>query len=509
MFKEETLAEKFITKWFWLYFFLIFIAPTWYVVRLILSNTLSVSDIWIIYSILSFIALVSVYNDFWLTSSLTYFLPKLWIEKKFDNFKTAMFFTLFVQLFTAILIWFLFYYFSDWLSIKYFHNEVASKILKLFSIYFVFLNIYEVIHQIFLSFQDMFRYQFLEFIRMFSVFLITLFFFIYWITDTLYYSMVWIFWIIVALISSLFLFKKYFFVLISWSLKYDKIFLLSFIKYSLWVFIWANAWIILWNIDQQMIMYFLWSTQAWYYANYLSLNQLSLVVLWPLVWLIFPVMTELITKKQNEKIILLQNFIYKFFIVFALAIWAFFLVMWPIIASILYWSKFFFSWVLMQVLSPFIFLIVISSISYSILSAMWLVRYITYSIIIWWLINIVFNFFFIKLYWAIWSVIAYIISYSFISLITLYLVHKNYKFFIDWKYIIKNLFFILLFIFIFYYMIRWKIFDLTYSNIYKNIISLLLSLIFYILYLAFVNKKEIIYLINEIKNIKKQPICAE
>jgi hypothetical protein len=45
MFKEETLSEKFIKKGFWLYFFSFLIAPSGYIIKLVISNDLSVEDV--------------------------------------------------------------------------------------------------------------------------------------------------------------------------------------------------------------------------------------------------------------------------------------------------------------------------------------------------------------------------------------------------------------------------------------------------------------------------------
>lgn len=55
LFKEETLTEKLVKKWFWIYLFSFLIAPSWYIIRIIVSNDLSVSDVWLLYSIISFI----------------------------------------------------------------------------------------------------------------------------------------------------------------------------------------------------------------------------------------------------------------------------------------------------------------------------------------------------------------------------------------------------------------------------------------------------------------------
>lgn len=60
---SESLSEKFIKKGFWLYFFTFIIAPIGYIVKVMISRDLSVEEVGILYGIISFLMLLSVYND--------------------------------------------------------------------------------------------------------------------------------------------------------------------------------------------------------------------------------------------------------------------------------------------------------------------------------------------------------------------------------------------------------------------------------------------------------------
>jgi hypothetical protein len=57
---------------------------------MILSHNLPIQDVGILYSILSFFAIIAIYNDGGMTHALQYFLPKYWIHKQYDLFKTAL-----------------------------------------------------------------------------------------------------------------------------------------------------------------------------------------------------------------------------------------------------------------------------------------------------------------------------------------------------------------------------------------------------------------------------------
>lgn len=53
--QDETLAHKFIRRGFWGYFFMLFIAPTGYLVRLLVTNTISIEEVGVLYSIIGFV----------------------------------------------------------------------------------------------------------------------------------------------------------------------------------------------------------------------------------------------------------------------------------------------------------------------------------------------------------------------------------------------------------------------------------------------------------------------
>ncbi len=61
---DETLAQKFVKKGFWLYLFTFLVAPLSYVIKVILSRDLdSAHDFGLFYGIISLITLLSALND--------------------------------------------------------------------------------------------------------------------------------------------------------------------------------------------------------------------------------------------------------------------------------------------------------------------------------------------------------------------------------------------------------------------------------------------------------------
>ena len=112
---------------------MIFSAPLWYLIRLLASNTLSVSDVGVFYSILSLFGLLACYNDLWLTESMQYFLPKYRLEGKKWQIKNVIWLSLFMQLTTWIIIFLLLYFNAEWLAIHHFHTPGVSEIIKIMS----------------------------------------------------------------------------------------------------------------------------------------------------------------------------------------------------------------------------------------------------------------------------------------------------------------------------------------------------------------------------------------
>lgn len=155
---DQQLWEKLIKKWFWLYIFAYLIAPASYITRMLVSNSLTVEEVWVLYSIVSLITLINVYNDLGLTESLMYFLPISWIKKQYDYAKTSIVIWLVVQISTALLISIGLRFGAPWLSEHYFHHPSATTILRYFCLYFVGINLFQTLQTIYIAFQDTFNY---------------------------------------------------------------------------------------------------------------------------------------------------------------------------------------------------------------------------------------------------------------------------------------------------------------------------------------------------------------
>jgi len=498
--KDETLAEKLIKRGFWIYFFSFLIAPSGYIIKLLISNDLSVEEVWVIYAILWFISILWNYNDLWFTESLKYFLPKFWINKKYDEFKTSIFLALWIQTFTAILIAIWLWFGADFLAQNYFHSVYAWNILKVFTLFFIFFNIFNTFDTIFFAFQDTFANKFIEFLRMWwiVIFVAILFFTNY--GSLLNYSIAWLVGMIIALILwSYYFFKKYRWTLDKWKLIYSKKLNKEIFSYAWWVVLASQWWMILGSLDLQMIVYFLWPQQAGFYTNYLSILGIYSILLWPIFLFLFPITTELIEKKQHWKLELMMSIFYKYFVVIWWIIGLFFAIFWPYIAYILFWEKFIPSWNLLQFSAWFIFVSILISINFNVLAGLGKIKQRVKIIYVAAWLNFILNWFLIQKIWIIWAVIATIFS-SFVMFILSYFEIKksDIKINFDWLFYVKNLLILGILWIIFYFSLNY----LNFENRLEILWKMFIFWIIYIIILLVWNYKEVKILIKQVKEMR-------
>lgn len=478
---DETLSQKLIKKWFRLYFFGYLTAPLGYLVRLFISNSpeVSVADFWVMYSIISLVTFLYTYNDLWLTESLKFFIPRFYIKKEYNNIKTTVWLSLWVQIFTWLIIATWLRFWNEWLSVHYFQNEHAWIILKYFCVYFFLNNIFQVLQTIFYSFQRTFETQIISFIQRISIFLFTIFCFFSWRWNIEWYSINWILWIGMWIIFALFLYRKYRPDVMQWEFKWDKPVLNKYVKYALWAFIWSSIWTLFWQIIQQMVLYFLWAENAWYYSNFLSLFGIGAIFIGPIMWLIFPVVSELIEKKDKTKLWLLYSFFYNYFSIFILSLSTLFIVIWPEISIALFGKQYLTSGILLSQIWIFLLFSLLSQFNYNVLAWMGKVKE---RVCITWIscvLTIITTYVLIKLYGIYWAWIAFWLSCVYTWWWSLILLKKEkYSLKFDWKFIIKN---IVIFIVLWIWIFIWKEYfiDIDWNRRYMIGRLVIIGLAFY------------------------------
>lgn len=499
----NSLAEKFIRKWFWLYIFSFIIWPIWYIIKIIISWELSVEEVWVLYWIISLVTMIWAYNDLWMTESLKYYLPKYVTNKDYVKAKSIIFYALFTQVFSSLIIFAIFWFWADFLALNYFKNQEAVWVLKIFAFFFIWINIFQTINNFFIAVQDTFSHKITEFFRMIFIVLFVIWIFILDLWNIINYSFSWLFWLYIWIIITLIIFykkyyKKYF---SDTKIIIDKKEIKKISKYAFMVFLWAWASNILSQIDMQMIIYLLGTTDAWYYTNYLSIIWIPFLIITPIFALLFPIFSEFHSKWDYSKIKLVKNIFTKNFLNIWIMFNIFFFVFAEIIAFTLFGEKFINSWIILKysiLLLVFNFLL---QINFNIMAWIWKVKQRVQVIFI----AIVFNFFmnliFINLLGVYWAALATWFWWMLIWILSELFLWKKYAVKFDFLSIWKNIFVLWLIWLII------NIFVLQYFEIFNRIISFFVLWIVFLIWFwifVFINLSDAKFFIKEIKKLRQK-----
>ncbi len=442
--QHASLWEKFLKKGFWLYLFSFIIAPIWYIIKIVISWEISVSELGILYGIISLITLLSAYNDLGMSESINYFLPKFITEKRYDKVKTMLTFAFLTQITTGLTIAFFFFFWADFIANNYFKSSEAVQTLKVFAFYFLGINIFQVLAIFFMAVQNTFANKMSELIRMvFTLFSVLVVFFLdIWNLENYSYS--WIIWLYIWILSSVWFFylkyyKKY---LKDEKILWDKILFKKIFSYALVVFIWAQAGTILGQIDMQMIIYLLGTQDAGYYTNYLSIISIPFMLIWPIFAFLFPVFSELHGKWEIEKIKLTKKIFIKVFLAVGLMFNIFFFVFAEKIAFILFWEKYLTSWIILQYSVLFLVFNFLLQINFNIMAGIWKITDRVKILAIAIIFNAILNIIFIRWIWVAWAALTTGFGWILIFMLSELFLWKKYRVIFDFQSLLKNLLFL-------------------------------------------------------------------
>lgn len=498
-----TLAQKFLKKGFWLYLFSFIIGPIWFVIKQIISNEVSISDFWILYWVISLITLVTAYNDLWLTDSLNYFIPKFITEKRYDKVKTILVYALIAQMSTGISIALFFFFWSDFIAEHYFKTEIASSVLKIFAFFFLWINIFEIIHTFMIVVQNTLYNKLIELIRMlFSLFSVL---FIYFsdLSSLVNYSYTWIFWLYIWIIFALVIFIKKYYLLYLQKEKilWDKQLFKTIFKYSVTILVAMQAWVILSQMDMLIITYLLWNADAGYYSIYLSVISIPFMIIWPIFPLLYPMFSEMHSKWEISKINLIKSIFQKNFLVLSISFSILFFVFSEVLINILFWDSFLKSWNILKYSIPFLAFNFLLQMNFYIMASIWKVKERVKIIFIAVIFNFITNLIFINLLWVAGSALATGMWWILIWGLSEYYLWKEYKINFDFKYILVNIVILWsLWIFAYFYLIPLFIW-LTRLN--ALFLFCFISAIYFSIF-ALVNYTEFRFFILEIKKSREK-----
>ncbi len=451
--QHKTLSEKFLKKGFWLYLFSFIIAPIGYIIKIIVSDNLTQSDVGILYVVISFITMVSAFNDFGMSESIKYFLPKFIEEKRRDKVKTIVIYAFLMQMITGIILASLFYFWSDFLAQNYFKNPKAENILKIFSLYFIGINFFQVLSAFFMAVQNTFANKISEFMRMMFILFSVIWMYFLNLGTLENYSYSWIIGLYIGIlfIVGLFYRKYYTTYLKNEKILWDKILFKKIFVYAVVVCLWAQVGTLLSQIDMQMVAYFLDMEQAGYYTNYVSIISIPFMLIWPIFAFLFPVTSELYGRWKIEKIKNLKNFFIKIFIAIGLMFSIFFFVFSEQITLFLFKEKFLVSGMILKYSVLFLVFNFLLQINFNIMAGIGKVTQRLIILLIAIVFNSVLNFVFIHWIWVAGVALATAFGWVLIFILSEIFLGKEYKILLDFKNLFKNIILLGIWGFLFHY----------------------------------------------------------
>lgn len=317
-------SNKLLQKSVWMYIFAFATAPLQYLVRVITSNDLDPTQMWILASVLGFMWIVWAYVDLWFREALNYYVPKFIHSNHKDKTTTIVWLSLIIQTIVWLLISILIWIFADQISLRYWKVDIWY-ILQVFAIYIVVSNLFSWLDGLFLIVQDVKWNKWLEFVRYLIYVLLILYIFFVWVDDKLFaYSLYPIIWTTILVIASIVVvhhrYKDVFFAgnFDLSSIQYWKI-----QKYSLWILFNMNLWLILSQMDIQFVYKFISPSAAWYYNNWIVITNWVLSVLSVALWVVYPIISELDAKQDHQKTNETVWLVLKYLWVAALLLWLF------------------------------------------------------------------------------------------------------------------------------------------------------------------------------------------
>lgn len=373
---DETLSEKFVKKGSWIFLFTLLTAPLGYLIRIILTGDLSVEEIGILYWVIWLLGLLQVYNDFWLTESLNYFLPKYIVTKDYARCKYLLVFSFWVQLCTSIFLALFLFFLADFLAVSHFKNPIAKEVIQVMSLFFVGSNLLQISTILFSVSQNTKLQKGLDFFRIFMTAL-GIFIISFASSGTiLHYAWVWIISIFVTIFFAFSLSYKYYYLPYFKNVKMevDHSLRRTFIKYSLGTFLTANIGTLLHQLDQQILQWLTTATEGGIYAMYLSLVGIPFIFLGPIILFLFPVISEINSRWEFDKIRKIHGLFSSVISVFMLWASGLFCILGVTLAVFLYGPNYMASGSALYFIAPFLVLNILLQINFQIMAWIGMVR---------------------------------------------------------------------------------------------------------------------------------------
>ena len=458
------------------FFVSVFAAILGYIIRLLFARQLTVEEFGLIYAILTFVSLINSVGNVGLGQSLVKFIPQFIAKKKEKDIKSSIKSVALIQLIISIIIAIILIFISKFLAIHYFHNQLASNILILIAVGYIFSSIISVISASFQGFQKMFLFSSVNLTRMLFILIISIVLFIF---NFGIFSPAFAYMIYPAIQIFIFypiLIKKVFpkFTKIKARIKKDitkKLF-----SFGLPIMFSNLGNIILGYTDIIMLTYFSGLKQVGLYSVGLPTARILLYFSTAIATVFFPMTSELWIKKDIKRLKSGIENINKYLLIIILPLCLAMFIFPKEIILLLFGANYISAYIILKILVFGIIFFSFATVNFSILNGIGKPRDVTKTIYTAAIFNLIFNFIFIPKYGFVGAATTTLISYFIMFFLSLYFIRKNIKFSSNTKQILKTLGSSIIFVLILYLTKTL----LNTNIILEAVIAVIIGLIVYI-----------------------------
>lgn len=281
-----------------------------FLTRIVLTRNLSLEEYGLFCAVFVFVSFFSFLRNLGLGASLIKYIPEFRVKERFDLIKSVIIITSSLRIFISLVFAIAFFLLSDFLAIHYFHNPLASQLLKILSVFFLLSALIDITRNLFEAFQKPFWFPFVDFSKNLFVlgFILLFFYFGLGVLSPVlaYLAMVFMLPLIfLPVILRSFKFSKYKLVLSKELVKKFFIFGMPF------VFVSISA-IVIAQVDTLLLTYFRSLEEVGIYNVVLPFSLLLLQFSSAISVILFPMCSEFWAKGQKERLINAVNFIYRY-----------------------------------------------------------------------------------------------------------------------------------------------------------------------------------------------------
>lgn len=431
----------------YVYFFAYLAAPLGYIIRVIFSKELSIEEFGLMYSIIGFYLLCSIFINLGLPQSMNYFGVKYLNEKKYSEFKSLLYITLLIQTGLIIIFSIIILILSNILEVYYFKVENSAALLLLFLVYFYGINISKTFANTFSALKN---FLILNLIKTFELISILIFLFILIYSNSINYVTLALAWgipyLVLAIISFLILKIKYKNIFSTKS-YFSKNLIFKNLEYSLKILFGTAALFLITKVDIIFITYFKSVSEVAIYEIALSSAMILTSLFAPINKFLLPFSSDKKFKNaisQLKKICLMVNHVLLYGLLPFVCI---FYIYSTEIISILFPKAFQASAQILSILSIAIFFFIFQQLNFTILAGLNELNLRNKVLTIGVILNLVLNFIFIKYFGTIGIAYSSLIVFFLMFLISyIKLIEKKIFYFFNIKKLSINIIFVVLFI---------------------------------------------------------------